>query len=156
MEEKLTGRRGELLRLGLAARNWLLTQCVDNDALMSWKLDTTTRSPREIIDHVAWVISAVCMHISGELGIQIDIANSSQQDETTESIVRQPYEIFKQLLSKTTDETLDRNSTLPPPARIREASIETILRIMAAYHVIHHAGQVALLVSRAKNALDIS
>lgn len=156
MEEKLTGRRGELMRLGFAARNWLLTQCVDNDALMNWKLDTTTRSPREIIDHVAWVLSAVCMHISGELGIQIDKADSSQQDETTESTVRYTYEIFKELLSKTTDETLDRSSTLPPPARIREASIETILRIMAGYHVIHHAGQVALLVSRAKNALDIS
>lgn len=156
MEDKLTGRRGELLRLGLASRNWLLTQCVDNDALMSWKLDETTRSPKEIIDHVAWVLSAVCMHISGELGIEIDKANSSQEDETAESTVRYTYEIFKELLSKTKDEALDRNSTLPPPARIREASIETILRIMAAYHVIHHAGQVALLVSRAKNALESS
>jgi uncharacterized damage-inducible protein DinB len=156
VDEKLTGRRGELLRLGLAARNWLLVQCVDNDTLMNWKFDATTRSPKEIVNHVAWALSAVCMHISDELGIELEKAKSSPQDETTESAVKYTYEIFKELLSKSADETLDRTSTLPPPARIREGSIETILRIMAGYHVIHHAGQVALLVSRAKNALSIS
>ncbi|MFW9932944.1 MAG: DinB family protein [Candidatus Thorarchaeota archaeon] len=150
MEERLTGRRGELLRLGLAARNWLLSQMSDDDSLMNWKLSEDSRTANEIATHVAWAIGAVCAHLSEELGIQLDSLEQETNDGGVESDIRQSYRLFKEILYKMADEMLDRWSTLPPPAKLREGSVETILRIIAGYHAFHHGGQIAYLIKRAR------
>ena len=151
MDKRLTGRRGELLRLGLAARNWLIIQLDENSDFMSWKFDDTTRSAEEIATHVSWSLSAVCNHLSEELDVPLVTLSQEPGNDSLESEIQHSYRIFKELLNEMTDDMLDRWSKLPPPAKLREGSIETILRIIAGYHAIHHGGQIALILSRAKN-----
>ncbi len=151
MEEKLIGRRGELLRLGLAARNWLLTHMVEDNSLMERKLSDDSRSANEMASHVAWSLSAVCTHLSEELGLELEALSQEPEIEGIEAEVQQSYRIFKEFLYRISDSELDRWSTLPPPAKLKEGSIETILRIIAGYHAIHHAGQIAFLLKRARN-----
>ncbi len=151
MEEKLVGRRGELLRLSLAARNWLLIQIPDDNSLMEWKLSDDSRSGNEIATHLAWSISAVCVHLSEELGISLEGNKDQSGAEDVEREIQQSYVLLKELLYQMSDEMLDRWSNLPPPAKLREGSVETILRIIAGYHTIHHGGQIAFLVNRAKS-----
>ncbi len=149
MDKKLTGRRGSLLRLGLAARNWLLSQLVEESNLMDWKISEDSRSANEIADHVAWALGAVCAHIAEELGIEIESTKQSTNETGIEATIRHSYRIFKEMLYKMSEKSLDRWSTLPPPAKLREGSVETILRIVAGYHAIHHGGQIAMLINQA-------
>jgi len=114
------------------------------------------RSAADIVSHVCWTLSAVSMKIADDLGIKIN----SEQEPTNDFIeglnleIDSAYNIFGNLVRGMSDDDLERTTTLPPPARIREGSIERVLRIMAGYHVVHHAGQIAHIIKRAKRNID--
>ncbi|MFW9909731.1 MAG: DinB family protein [Candidatus Thorarchaeota archaeon] len=155
MAEKISGKRGELLRIGLAARNWALTHIDDDESIMAWKCQDSKRSSAEIATHISFTLVAVCHHIAGELGLTIDI-NEPLADESGSQLkaeIRGAYDAFKELCTHMSDEMLEYPTTLPPPARIQESSVETILRIIAGYHTIHHSGQIAMQVKMAKRAI---
>ncbi|MCK5150902.1 MAG: hypothetical protein KAQ65_03635, partial [Candidatus Thorarchaeota archaeon] len=99
MAEKIEGRRGELLRMGLGARNWVLTHIDDNSDVMAWKPNDDAKSSSEIIEHIAWTLSAVCSHISEELSIDLDTDNipMASEENPLVSDVRAAYVLFKRL-----------------------------------------------------------
>ncbi|TFG32375.1 DinB family protein [Candidatus Thorarchaeota archaeon] len=146
---------GDVIRFGLGARNWLFAQMDDADHLYKWKPPDGGRSAEEVLNHIAWVISAVCSQVAGELRIELhepQISDDGYSINQLKSEISASYEMFTELCEKLDTGTLERKIKLPPPARVREGSIESILRIMTGYHVIHHAGQVAMLLRMARNA----
>ncbi|MDF1538777.1 MAG: hypothetical protein P1Q69_07730 [Candidatus Thorarchaeota archaeon] len=152
MSEKLMGRRGDLLRFGLASRNWIITQMSDDLDLMKWMPSGIEKSASQIVSHISWTVSATVMEIAAQLGIELNVEASQSADSQNklESEIRAAYDLFKQLCTRMTEDMLDAQTTLPPPARIREGSVETILRIIVGYHTVHHAGQIAMLIASAK------
>lgn len=153
MTKRLEGRTGDLVRFCLASRNWLLVQ-------MEGEYENFTRTPveggrsaEEVVVHVSWVIASICRYIADQLGIHIPDSSKPDAEEGVESLkaeVNSAYDDFAALCAQLDDVKLDTEMELPPPARLREGSVERILRIMAGYHVVHHAGQVALLLGNAK------
>jgi len=158
MVERISGRAGEVLKFGLGARNWLLAQMQGTDEQFTWVPPEGGRSAKEIVDHITWVILAVCIQLSQTSGIELEMINPQQvkgiQSQLSED-VRSAYNTYKEFCGKLNDEMLDTVTTLPPPARLQEGSFETILRIMAGYHVVHHSGQIAAVLKRAKKNLDV-
>jgi uncharacterized damage-inducible protein DinB len=158
MSERISGRAGEILKFGLGARNWLLAQMEGSDKQFTWVPQEGGRSAKEIVDHITWVILAVCSQLSQTVGIELEMKDPQQvsgvQPQLSED-VRSAYNTYKEFCGKLNDEILDTVTTLPPPARLQEGSVETILRIMAGYHVVHHSGQLAAVLKRAKKSLDV-
>jgi hypothetical protein len=148
-----TKESGELIRFGLGARNWLFAQLDGPDELYIWKPPGGGRSAEEILEHIAWVISAVCIQIAEDLGLTLvepEITEERGLVARLKSEIGASYEMFTQLCQQIEGETLERVVHLPPPARLREGSIERVMRIMMGYHVVHHAGQIAMVLSMAK------
>ncbi len=152
VSERITGRRGDLLRFGLASRNWIITQMSEDLDLMKWMPSGIEKSASQIVSHISWTVSASVMEIATQLGIELNAEASQSVDNQNELEfeIRAAYDLFKQLCTHMTDDMLDAQTTLPPPARIREGAVETILRIIVGYHTVHHAGQIAMLVASAK------
>ncbi|NHI90658.1 MAG: DinB family protein [Candidatus Thorarchaeota archaeon] len=154
MSDKTSGRIGEILRFGLGSRNWILAHMKGTDEQFTWTPPEGGRSAKDVVDHVSWVIQAVCQQLSNTLGVEFEISEPEQFEDTVaqlEEDVNSAYNSFRKLCEQMTDEMLDTVTTLPPPARLREGSVETILRIMTGYHVVHHSGQLAVLLRRAKD-----
>ena len=118
---------------------------------MKWMSSGIEKSASQIVSHIAWTVSAVVMQIANQLEIELNTEDSESEDNQneSESEIMGSYDLFKQLCAKMTEDMLDAQATLPPPARIREGTVETILRIIAGYHTVHHAGQIAMLVASA-------
>ena len=158
MAERITGRAGEVLKFGLGARNWLLAQLDGTDEQFAWVPPEGGRSAKELVDHMTWVILTVCSHLSEILGIELTISDPQQVSGVKTQLVediQSAYNAYKTLCGRLNDELLDTETTLPPPARLREGTVETILRIMTGYHVVHHSGQLAVLLRRSKNELQV-
>lgn len=156
MVELLEGKRGELLRFGKGARNWLIAQLIDDKDILMWSPPEGGRSVSEMVSHLSWALSAVTMKIADDFKIDLEstVNPTGSYFEELKGEILAAYEVFENLLRELSDDDLEKTTTLPPPARIREGSIERVLRIMAIYHVIHHAGQVAQVIRRAKSDLD--
>ncbi|MHA2379266.1 MAG: DinB family protein [Candidatus Thorarchaeota archaeon] len=155
MTQKAKGRVGELLRFGLGARNWLLTQMENPGEHFSWTPPEGGRSAAEIAEHVTSVVELVCSMIAERLEIDLVLQETDTNGERADVMrgqIQLAYEAFKDLCAKLDDKMLDETMTLPPPARVREGFVETVLRITAGYHVVHHAGQIVMLLKRAKRA----
>ncbi len=153
LSAELQGRRGELLRFGLGAKSWLLTQMQGESRHFEWSPPEGGRSAREIVEHAMWVVSVACFKIGGELGVQLEEpADLTSLDalQDLKAKVDSAYGVFRQLCSRMDEPMLDRSVSLPPPARLREGSADRVLRVMAGYHVVHHAGQVAMVLRRAR------
>ncbi|MHA2396769.1 MAG: DinB family protein [Candidatus Thorarchaeota archaeon] len=153
MSDRISGRAGEVLKFGLGARNWLLAQLEGTDEQFTWVPPEGGRSAKDLVDHIIVVILTICHQLSETMGIEIEMSEPEQIDGVADQLseeVQSAYNTFKIFCGKLNDEILDTVTTLPPPARLRESSVETILRIMAHYHVVHHSGQIAALLRRAK------
>ena len=153
MSDKTSGRIGEVLRFGLGARNWILAHMKGTSEQFTWAPPEGGRSAKEIVDHITWVIQAVCSELSNTLEVEFEMTEPEQVEDTVAQLVEDvnsAYGSFRKLCEQLTNEMLDTVTTLPPPARLREGSVETILRIMTGYHVVHHSGQLAVLLRRAK------
>jgi uncharacterized damage-inducible protein DinB len=153
MKTALSGKQGDLLRLGLGARNWLITQINGTDEELEWTPSEGGPSASEVVYHATIVLMLVCSEIANLLGITI--AQPEEKDaDTVESRlkvhVRSVYQAFRELCEQLTDENLDEEMNLPPPSLLKQGSLEIILRIIAGYHVTHHAGQVAILLRMAR------
>ncbi|MFX1263638.1 MAG: DinB family protein [Promethearchaeota archaeon] len=155
MKTELSGKQGDLLRLGLGARNWLITQISGNDEELEWTPAEGGPSASEVVYHATIVLMLVCSEIANSLGITL-----AQQDEKDADTVegrlrvhvRAVYQAFRELCEHLTDENLDAEMNLPPPSLLKQGSLEMILRIIAGYHVTHHAGQVAILLRMARES----
>jgi len=153
MSVELPGRRGELLRFALGARAWFLAQMQGEGKHFEWHPPEGGRSAREIVEHAMWVVSVVCFQMGEELGVPLDEpADQSSSDLVSElkAKVDSAYAVLRQLCTRMDDGMLDRPVSLPPPARLREGTADRVLRVMAGYHVVHHAGQVAMVLRRAR------
>jgi len=153
MSDKTSGRIGEILRFGLGARNWILAHMKGAPEQFIWIPPEGGRSAKDIVDHVTWVIQAVCNQLSDTLEVEFKMNEPEQVEDPVAQLVEDvnsAYSSFRKLCEQLTDEMLDTVTTLPPPARLREGSVESILRIMTGYHVVHHSGQLAVLLRRAK------
>ena len=142
------------MRFGLGSRNWILAHMKGTDEQFTWTPPEGGRSAKDVVDHVTWVIQAVCQQLSNTLGVEFEISEPEQFEDPVAQLVEDvnsAYSSFRKLCEQLTDEMLDTVTTLPPPARLREGSVETILRIMTGYHVVHHSGQLAVLLRRAKD-----
>ena len=153
MSERTSERIGEILRFGLGARNWILAHMKGGYEQFTWVPPEGGRSAKDVIDHVTWVIQAVCDQLSNTLEVEFRMTEPEQVEDPVAQLVEDvnsAYSSFRKLCEQLTDEMLDTVTTLPPPARLREGSVESILRIMTGYHVVHHCGQLAVLLRRAK------
>jgi len=156
-ENHLDGKRGNLLRFGLGARNWLLSQLNEEIHLLNWNPPDGGRSVSEILEHVSWTVSVVCSKVAEDYGIELKEPEEPPNANAYERIVfyiNSAYSRFSQLCNSLEDEWVDETTTLPPPARLREGTVETILRVMTGFHTVHHAGQVALTLRRAKDTIE--
>ncbi len=145
----------EVIRFGLGARNWLFAQLDETDELYAWKPPDGGRSAEEMLTHVAWVVSAACSQIAAELGLVLKEPKIAEQEGIAARLkaeISASYELFTELCGKIDGSTLEKIIHLPPPARVKEATVDRALRIMTGYHVVHHAGQVAMVLSMAKKA----
>ncbi len=149
MGKRLEGRRADILRFGLGARNWLVTQIPEDLDLSSLPKPDRGRTAAEIVDHIVWVINTVFKTIAQEVGIELE-KTSSTEDSGKKERIYAAFELFGELCEKLTDEMLDIEVSLPPPSRLRRGTIDRVLRIIAGYHVVHHAGQVATLIGHSK------
>lgn len=146
---RLDGIRADVLRFGLGARNWILSQIPEDVDIDSLPSPEKGRSAGEIMDHIVWVITAACGIIAEEAEIELgelelrESTGSSHKDE-----VYAAYDLFRTLCESISEEMLDVEINIPPPARVRRGTVERVLRIMAGYHVVHHAGQIAYLLGR--------
>jgi uncharacterized damage-inducible protein DinB len=155
MKKELSGKQGDLLRLGLGARNWLITQIKGSDKELEWTPSEGGPSASEVVYHATIVLMLVCSEIANLLGITL----AQQEEKDADTIearlkvhVRAVYQTFREICEQLTDENLDEEMNLPPPSLLKQGSLEIILRIIAGYHVTHHAGQVALLLRMARDA----
>ncbi|MHA1925929.1 MAG: DinB family protein [Candidatus Thorarchaeota archaeon] len=154
MNKELSGKQGDLLRLGFGARNWLITQIRGNDEDLEWTPSEGGPSASEVVYHATIVLMLVCSEIANLLGITI--AQHEEKDADTvegrlKVHVRAVYQAFRELCEQLTDEDLDKEMNLPPPSLLKQGTLEIILRIIAGYHVTHHAGQVAILLRMARD-----
>ncbi len=155
MSEKIDGRRGEILRFAKGARNWFISQMSENIDEYSWIPPDGGKSAAEIVNHVAWVISAICSKMAYDLGLEIHVEEPvSEGVEGLKNEITMAYGLVESFLSKLKDEDLDKTAEIPPPSRIREGQIETVLRVLAGYHAIHHAGQIAMTLRRARGDFE--
>ena len=153
MSERISGRAGEALKFGLGARNWLLGQMEGTDEQFTWVPPEGGRSAKELVDHITWVILTFCSHLSETMGIELEIVEPQSVDGVQAQLsedVKSAYDTYKKFCGKLNDELLDTVTSLPPPSGIREGKVETVLRVMTGYHVIHHSGQISTLLRRAK------
>lgn len=153
MSAELPGRKGELPRFGLGARSWFLTQMQREGEHFEWSPRETGRSAREIIEHAMWVVSVMCPKIGEDLGVPPDEpVNRSSSDlvQDLKARVSSAYGVLQQLCRGMDESMLERSVSLPPTARLREGSADRVLRVMAGYHVVHHAGQVAMVLRWAR------
>ncbi len=156
-ENHLDGKRGNLLRFGLGARNWLLSQLNEEIHLLNWNPPDGGRSVSEIVEHVSWTVSVVCSKVAEDYGIELEEPGAPPNANAYERLVfyiNSAYNMFSQLCNSLEDEWIDETTTLPPPARLRKGTIETIMRVMTGFHTVHHAGQVALTLRRAKDTIE--
>jgi len=145
----------DVIRFGLGARNWLFAQLEGPDELYKWKPPSGGRSVEEILEHIVWVITAVCSQIAEDLGLVLNEPKITEVEGIVARLkaeISASYEMFTELCEKIDGNTLEKIVQLPPPARLREGSIERVLRIMMGYHVVHHAGQIAMVLKMAKKA----
>ncbi|MHA2081914.1 MAG: DinB family protein, partial [Candidatus Thorarchaeota archaeon] len=136
MSEKIAGRAGEVLKFGLGARNWLLTHMEGTDEQFTWGPPEGGRSAKELVDHITWVILASCSHLSETVEIELDMSEPKQVSGVLQQLsedVKSAYNVYKKFCGKLNDEILDTVTKVPPPARLHESSVETILRIMTGY-----------------------
>ena len=156
MSETIEGARGELYRFAKGAKSWFFSYINDDKDIMQWTPPDGGRSGSDIVSHVSWVLSATSMKIAEDLNIKIETSldDSGPYVEHLKAEFDTAYNMFEQLVKGMSDDDLKKKTTLPPPARIQESSIERILRIMAGYHVLHHAGQLAQTIRRAKKDLE--
>jgi uncharacterized damage-inducible protein DinB len=155
MRTELSGKQGDLLRLGLGARNWLITQIRGTNEELEWTPSEGGPSASEVVYHATIVLMLVLSEIANLVGITLTQQEEKDADTVEGRLkvhVRAIYQTFRELCEKLTDEDLDKEMNLPPPSLLKEGSLEIILRIIAGYHVTHHAGQVAILLRMAKNA----
>jgi len=146
---------GDVIRFGLGSRNWLLAQLDGADELYTWKPPGGGRSAEEILTHVAWGVSAVCSQIAAEIGLVLKEPKIAEQEGIAARLkaeVTASYELFTELCEKIDGHTLEKIIELPPPGRVGEGTIERVLRIITGYHVVHHAGQIAMVLSMATKA----
>ncbi len=153
MKKELFGKRADLLRLGLGARNWLITQIRGSDEELEWTPSEGGPSASEVVYHATIVLMLVCSEIANLLGISL----AQQEEKDADTVegrlkvhVREVYQTFRELCEHLTDENLKEEMNMPPPSLLKRGSLEAILRIIAGYHVTHHAGQVALLLRMAR------
>jgi len=145
----------DVIRFGLGARNWLIAQFSGADELYTWKPPGGGRSAEEMITHVAWAVSAACSGTAAELGLVLKEPEITEQEGIAARLkaeVSASYELFAELCEKMDESMLKKTINLPPPARVKEGTVERMLRIIAGYHVVHHAGQVAMVLSMARKA----
>lgn len=154
---RIPGDRGDLVKLGLGAKNWLLSQIVDDEDAMAWMPPEGGRSASEIVDHVVWVVSVVVSASADGQGIQLEeqtrIDDTDNRYERLKTELDEAYNLFIALVSGLEEDDLEKTVTLPPPSRVREGTVERVLRIMMGYHTVHHAGQVAMILRRAREDL---
>ncbi|MHA2066197.1 MAG: DinB family protein [Candidatus Thorarchaeota archaeon] len=155
MNQELSDKLSDLLRLGLGSRNWLITQIRGSDEELEWTPQEGGPSASEVVYHATIVLMLVCSEIANLLGITL----TQQEEKDVETVegrlkvhVRAVYQTFRELCEQLTDENLDEEMNLPPPSLLKRGSLEIILRVIAGYHVAHHAGQVALLLRMAREA----
>ncbi|MFW9887543.1 MAG: DinB family protein, partial [Candidatus Thorarchaeota archaeon] len=149
MKTELSGKQGDLLRLGLGARNWLITQISGTDAELNWNPPEGGPSASEIVYHATIVLMLVMSEIANLLGIPLAQQEEKEADTVESRLkvhVRAVYKTFREICEHLTDENLSEVMNLPPPSLLKQGSLEKILRIIAGYHVTHHAGQVAILL----------
>ncbi|MHA2140665.1 MAG: DinB family protein [Candidatus Thorarchaeota archaeon] len=154
MDQELSGKQGELLRLGLGARNWLITQIRGGDDELQWTPSEGGPSASEVVYHATIVLMLVCSEIANVLGITLAQQEEKEADTVEGRLkvhVRAVYQTFRELCHVLTDENLEEEMSLPPPSLLKRGSLEIILRIIAGYHVTHHAGQVAILLRMARS-----
>jgi uncharacterized damage-inducible protein DinB len=128
----------------------------EDTKLLNWKPPDGGRSVSEILEHVSWTVSVVCSKIAEDYEIELKEAEETFNDNAYERLVfyiNSAYSLFRQLCNSLQDEWIDETITLPPPARMREGTIEKILRVMTGFHTVHHAGQVALTLRRASDTI---
>ena len=155
MTQKVKGRTGELLRFGLGARNWILGQMEDPGEHFSWTPPEGGKSAAEIAEHVASTVDLFCAMIADQLNVEIDLHEAEtegNQDEVARGQIRSAYEGFKDLCGKLDDKLLEETVTLPPQTGFREGPVETVLRVIAGFHAVHHAGQIVMLLKRAERS----
>ncbi len=157
MTEKLEGRRGEILRFAKGARNWLLGQMSDDFDEFNWYPPEGGKSAADIVSHVSWTVSAIISKLAYDEGVEIH-----QEEPVIEGVeglkneILMAYVLAENYLQKISDDVLDKTTSLPPPARLSEGKVETILRVIIGYHTIHHAGQMTSLLRRAREAFQES
>ncbi len=153
MTQKAKGRTGELLRFGLGARNWLLGQMEYPDELFSWIPPEGGKSAAEIAEHVGSTLDILCAMIAEQLDVEF-ASHEAEVDGNLSDVARgqihSAYEGFKDLCGNLDDKMLEETVTLPPQSGFREGPVETVLRVVAGYHAVHHSGQIATLLKRAK------
>ncbi|MBD3407101.1 MAG: DUF664 domain-containing protein [Candidatus Lokiarchaeota archaeon] len=153
---RVKGRTGEVLRFGLGARSWLYAQMEGAPEEFTWRPPEGGRSASDVVSHIAWVVSVVCTKIAEDYNIDTsgkDIGATANLVVALREEVETAYDILRKLCRDLRDEQLDETTKLPPPSQIKKGTVEQVLRIMTGYHTIHHAGQVALLIRRAKTAV---
>ena len=155
MTPKVKGRTGELLRFGLGARNWLLGQMENPGEHFSWVPPEGGKSAAEIAKHVASTVEIFCAMIAEQLSVEITLHEAETDgkvDDVAREQVRSAYEGFKDLCGKLDDKMLEETVKLPPQTGFREGPVETVLRVIAGFHAVHHAGQIVMLLKRAKRS----
>lgn len=84
------------------------------------------------------------------LGEHTRIDEEDDRHKRLEMELDEAYNLFVALVSRLNDDDLKTTITLPPPSQVREGPVERVLRIMTDYHAVHHAGQVVMIIRRAK------
>ena len=150
---KLEGRLGEILRFAKGARNWIIGLMSDDLDEFNWYPPEGGKSAAEIVSHVSWTISAIISKLAYDDGIEIH-----QEEPVMEGIeglkneILMSYRLAENYLQKISDDDLDKTASLPPP--MKEGKVEPILRVILGYHTIHHTGQMATLLRRAREAFQ--
>ncbi|TFG07830.1 DinB family protein [Candidatus Thorarchaeota archaeon] len=154
---RIPGDRGNLVKFGLGAKSWLLSQIEDDNDALAWMPPEGGRSASEIVDHVTLVVSVVATAVADEMGIRLGeqtrIDDTDDRYERVKMELDEAYNLFVALVSRLKEDDLHKTVALPPPSRVREGTVERVLRIMMGYHTVHHAGQVAMTLRRAKEDL---
>jgi uncharacterized damage-inducible protein DinB len=155
MTQKVKGKVGDLVRFGLGARNWLLAQMENPGEHFSWTPSEGGKSAAEIAEHVASVLEMFCAMVAEQLNIDLvlhEAESNGELEDIARGQIQSAYEGFKELCGKLDDSTLEEIVALPPQTGFKEGPVDNVLRVLAGYHAVHHAGQIAMLLKRAKRS----
>jgi len=104
---------------------------------------------------VASVLEMFCAIIAEQLNVDF-ASHETEIDDKLEDVARgqihSAYEGFKELCGTLDDSMLESIVVLPPQTGFREGPVDNVLRVIAGYHAVHHAGQIAMLLKRAKRS----